>query len=154
MEPLTVENTAAILANRVANVLNDPKSTANQLNEALKPLAVIQWTKRAIDHISVNKINRILGRLKRPCVPKETLRLVIDRFHRAVREEQAEIPIRFTDWREVVSRTSLTPLTDPGTWIEVWNELEVHRIPDPVTLTRISLSSRLNQSLNPPLSGD
>ena len=140
MDPLTVENTASILVNHVIKILSDPKSTANELNEALKPFAVIQWTKKVIDHITVAKINRLLGRLKRSCIPKETLRLVIEHFHRAQRQEEPVIPLRFTAWREVVSRTSLTTLTDPDTWVEVWNELELHRIPDPTLLTQISLA--------------
>ena len=140
MDPTTVENTASILANHLINTLNAPKSTTAQLGEALKPFAVIQWTKRVIDYITVNKINRLFGRLKRSCVSKEILRLVIDHFHRALRAETAIIPPHFTVWRETVSRTSITVPTDPDTWIEVWANLETHRIPDPLSLARVSLA--------------
>ena len=135
-----MENTASILVNHIVKILNDPKSTATELNEAMRPFSVIQWTKRAAGHITVGKTNRLLGRLKRSCFPKETLRLVIDHFHRAQRQEESVIPPRLTAWREVVSRTSLTTLTDPDTWIEVWKELELHRVPDPTLLTQISIA--------------
>ena len=64
----------------------------------------------------------------------------MDLFHRALAAETAAIPIRFTEWRETVSRTSLTFLTDPDTWLEVWNDLETHRIPDAITLARVSIN--------------
>ena len=138
-DPATVEQTASILVNNLIAILNEIKSTTSQLDEALKPFAVTQWAKRVIEFITVNKINRLFGRLKRSGVSKDILKLVIDHFHRALRAETAEIPPRFTVWRETVSRTSLTVLSDPDTWIEVWTNLETHRIPDPLSLARVSM---------------
>ena len=139
MDPHTVETTAAILVNNLINVLKDTKAPASQLEEALKPFAVIQWTREVINHVTVNKINRLFGRLKRSPVPKDTLRVVIEHFHTALAAEATVIPLKFTLWRESVQRASLTTLTGPDTWLEVWTAPEEHRIPDPASLAKISL---------------
>ena len=47
-EPHTQESTASILVNNVINVLNKAKVSSNELETAIKPFAVIQWTKPII----------------------------------------------------------------------------------------------------------
>ena len=72
MDPSTVEAAASILVNHLISVLNEPKSSASQLNAALKPFAATQWAKKVIDLIAVGKINRLLGRLKRTLFRKKS----------------------------------------------------------------------------------
>ena len=139
MDPHTVEATAAILVSNLINVIKDTKAPASQIEEALKPFAVIQWAREVINHVAVRKINRLFGRLKRSPIPKDTLKVVIDHFHTALAAEATVIPLKFTPWREAVQRASLNTLTGPDTWLEVWTSLEEHRIPDPESLAKISL---------------
>ena len=138
MGPSTVENNTSILANNAISVLNNARASPQLLGEAIRPFAATQWARPVIEHISISKINRLLGRLKRSQVPKATLRLVIDHFHRALSAEPAITPARFIEWRDITIRASLTNLANPDTWIATWNARETHRIPDAQTLARVS----------------
>ena len=138
MDQSTLESTASILVNNAITVLNEPRASAQRLDEALRPFAVIQWTRPVIEHITVAKINRRLGRLKRSPIPKATLRLVIDHFHRALSSDPAVIPDRFVEWRDLTVRAALTNLANPDTWVSTWHALENHRIPDAQSLARVS----------------
>ena len=135
----TVAQTASILVNNLMNVLQDPRVSPNRLEEALRPFAVIQWTRPVIEHITVSKMNRLFGRLKQAGVPRATLRIVIEHFKRALSDEPAIVPVEFTEWRDIVSRASLTDLANPDTWLAAWNALALHRIPDARTLSRVSI---------------
>ena len=84
-------------------------------------------------------MNRLFGRFKRSAIPKATLRLVIDRFKRALSDEPAITPTHFTEWRDAVLRTSLDNLANPDTWLAVCETLQVHRTPNPPKLATISL---------------
>ena len=139
MDPSTIENTASILVNNAINVLNTPRVSSQSLDEALRPFAVIQWTREVLNHITVAKMNRLLGRLKRSPLPKATLRLITEHFKRALSDEPAIIPLHFTEWRDTVTRSGLNNLANPDTWLAVWEALSTHRIPDPPTLARVSL---------------
>ena len=66
MDPSTIGNTASILVNNLANVLNERKSTPDSLESALKPFDVTQWALSVINHVAADKINRLFGRSKRP----------------------------------------------------------------------------------------
>ena len=113
MDPHTIETTSVILYNNIIRVLGDAKATASELEEALKPFAVIQWARRVIEHITVAKLNRLFGRLKRSSAPKETLRIVVGHFRRALVADEMEIPIQFAIWRELTHRFALTTLATP-----------------------------------------
>lgn len=139
MDSHTIETTDAILFNSVVNVLNDPGALPSQLEDSPKPFAAIQWTKPVIKYITASKLNRLFGRLKRSQISKDAPRLVIDHFHRALEAEAEEIPLRPTDRRDAVNRSSLNTLASPDTWVSVCVALEIHRIPDPLTLARVSL---------------
>ena len=139
MGPPTIENTASILVNNAIAVLNEKRSSARRLGEALRPFAAIQWAREVLNRVSIAKMYRLLGRFKRSAIPKATLRLVAEHFKRALIDEPAITPVHFTDWGDTVIRTSLTNLANPDTWLAVWETLQTHRIPDPPTLARISL---------------
>ena len=135
----TVETTASILVNNVTNVLNNKEPAAQRSDAALRPFAVTQWAREVLDRVAVDKMNRLMGRLKRSPVPKATLRLVTDHLHRAVNSEGAIVPMRFAEWGNAVMRTSLINLANHETWLAVWESLGSHRIPDPSTLEKVSL---------------
>ena len=139
MGPSTIENTASILVNNAIAVLNEKHPSSQRLDEAIRPFAAAQWTREVLNHITVAKMNRLIGRLKRSSLPKATLRLITAHFQRALIDEPAIIPLHFTEWRDIVMRTGLNHLADPDTWLAVWEALATHRIPDPPTLARVSL---------------
>ena len=97
MDPSTIENTASILVNNAIAVLNEKQPSSQRLEEALRPFAVTQRARDVLNHITVDKMNRLIGRLKRSSIPGETLRLISAHFQRALSDEPAIIPLQFTE---------------------------------------------------------
>ena len=141
--PSDIENTASILVNNAIAVLNEKQPSPQRLGEALRPFAVTQWTRDVLNHIAADKMNRLIGCLKRSAPPspppRATLRLVTAHFQRALSDEPAIAPLQFTEWRDIVLRTGLNHLANPDAWLAAWDALGTHRIPDPPTLARVTL---------------
>ena len=72
---------AAVLVNILIDVANRRKpSDAAQIRPPA-PFAVIQWSRKIIKNIGIDKINRVFDRPKKTDVRRPALRLAIDRFH-------------------------------------------------------------------------
>ena len=130
-EPHTQESTASILVNNVINVLNKAKVSSNELETAIKPFAVIQWTKPIITKIGIQKTNRILGRLKRSSDPKDALELVIDHLHTALTDNGNEVPNRFSERISILAKYSLNRLAEFHTWIPALTWLAARNVDAP-----------------------
>ena len=144
MDTRTLGTAATILFNNLVNTLNNSKSSQDDLEQALKPFAIIQWNKELIQRIGVDKINRVFGRLKRSTIPKLTLRSIIDHFHEALADKGAIIPTQFMDWRDIISKYSLGSLATYSTWVPVIQFLVDNRSATPRELSRLTLTE-INQ---------
>ena len=133
--------TASILVNNLNAVLSKRKVSSQEIETAMKPFAVIQWNKDIISRIGSDKINRVLGRLKRSPVCKVALRLVIDHFHTARTETGVALPNKLTEWITLIAKYSLNTLADYATWVPSLQFLEDNKITNPVSLSNISLVS-------------
>ena len=147
----TLHSAATILVNNLIAILNDTKAPPSRLEEALKPFAGFRRQREMINYIAVGEINRLFGRLKRSMILKDTQRLAINHIRQALAGPIEADPVRFDEWQSAVTRSSPNTLVNPDTWIEVWNTAELHRIPDPLILARISLDEMNAISSNSPI---
>ena len=138
-ENRTLQSTAAVLLNNIIKVRNTASSKAEQLSDALRPFAVIQWTRPLIEKLGVAKINRMFGRLKRSPITKTELRLVIDHFRIALSDRGALMPDEFAEWRTLLTRYSLNLLADYATWTGVLGFLLKNKIDTPAQFAELSL---------------
>ena len=140
-EPRTLESTAAILLNNIISTLNKSDSSDEDLENALKPFAIIQWTRPIIEKLGVGKINRMFGRLKRTKVPKPTLRLIIDHFTIALSDQGALMPIELAEWRTILTKYSLNILADYATWTLVIQFLKGLNFPTPESFAEAKIEN-------------
>ena len=136
----TQVTTATILYNNLIKVLADTKASQAQLEEALTPFAIIQWNKDIIQHIGIDRLNRVFGRLKRSSIPKLTLRSVIDHFHTALADKGAVIPPEFMEWRDIIAKYSLNTITSYVAWLPIIRFMVESRLPTPRDLAALSLA--------------
>ena len=146
----TLESTAVILFNNIIAVLNQRKVSSQELETALKPFAVIQRNKGMLEKIGVDKMNRLLGRLKRSPVPKPALRIAIDHLHEAVADKGVTSPHRLTDWITLITKYSLNTIAAFHTWIPAIEVLEASEITNPLALSCLSLHDFNEISIGPP----
>ena len=139
LESNTLASAASILINNVIDTLNKKKVSSQELETAIKPFAVIQWNREIISRIGIDKINRILGRLKRSQVCKKALRLAIDHFHTALADNGVTLPNRLTEWLVAITKYSLNTLADFDTWAPAIERLEANDINNPLALSNSTL---------------
>ena len=87
----------------------------------------------------VSDLGRIFGQLKRSGAPKTTLRLAIDHFRRAPRQEPAIAPPQFIESREIAALSPLSNIYNADTWLAERNALVNRRIPDASRLAPVSI---------------
>ena len=138
-EQRTLESTAAILLNNIIATINNNDSTKEDFIYALKPFAIIQWTRPIIEKLGIEKINRVFGRLKRAPVPKDTLRLMIDHFKNALSDQGSDMPVEYTEWETILTKYSLNLQADFSTWTSVIHLLNTLQQPTPAGLSELTL---------------
>ena len=135
----TQESTAAILLNNVISTLNNPRSSEEDFEFALKPFTVIQWTRPIIEKLGIDRINRVLGRLKKATTNKVMLRLIIDHFKIALSEESFQMPSLLAEWQSTLIKYSLNQIADLATWSTVISFLDSLNVKSPSTLAELTL---------------
>ena len=139
LETKTQESTAAILLNNIIAILNNSRSSQEELEYALKPFTVIQWARQIIEKLGINRVNRVFGRLKRANVPKATLRLIIDHFKTALSDQGGSMPAPLVEWRTLLTKYSLNQIADYATWTLVIQFLATLNFPTPASLAEMTL---------------
>ena len=144
-------NTDSIMANYLSSVLKEPQVPDKRLAETLRLSSVNQWDRSTIGSISVAKLNRLFGRLRRTTITKTLLRTATGRFRRKLSGDTFTVPLQYTDWRIIIGRNSLLTLANISTWVDVWAAIELNQIPDSPTLARLDIPEIQILSGNPPL---
>ena len=138
-EEKTQEATAAILLNNVIAVLNNKRSSKEDFEFAVKPFTVIQWTRSMLEKLGIDRVNRVLGRLKRTKTDKAMLRIIIDHFKIALSDQSFQMPAIFAEWHTVLLKYSLNQIADWSTWATVINFLNSLKITSPPAMAELTL---------------
>ena len=106
---------------------------------AIAPFPASQRARQIIKNIGIDKINRSCGRLKRADVPRPTPRPAIGHFHVPLSDRAAQMPNRFTGWRNIAAKYSLNSVAGLPIWLPALEKRGESNLPNPAIFRNLSI---------------